>query len=270
MGKKNGNESKELVRVTSEFAIIKMDQQTIQETVTDNLGSSGISAFTLPRVKIPAGGAQSWEMPTLGEDEPSSTRSFDAVPVLFHGARRFYAKKLKDRTKDDNPMPDCWSRDGITGCGNFGTGHEDHRNCLGCSMNQWGSARDEGKGKACAEQRYLYLLRKDDVLPVLLILAPSSLKAHGLFNVKLSQKAIPYWQALTRFSLASVPDGPSGPYSTVTMSFVERVDAKDHQRLREYQKSLKAFVATMDFEDAEGSAPVDAEVEAGAEGHPLG
>lgn len=259
---KNGN-GKELALVTSEFAIIKLDQQIIQETVTDNLGDAGISAFTLPRVKVPTGGGLSWELPVLG-DETASARTFDAVPIYFHGARRFYVKALKDRTPDDNPMPDCWSRDGVTGCGDFGAGHEDARKCLGCPMNKWGSARADGRGKRCAEQRYLYLLRKDDVLPVLLILAPSSLKAHTGFNVRLSQRAMPYWQVLTRFSLAKA-DGPSGPYSTVEMSFVERVANTDHQRLREYQLSLKKFIAQMSFEDTSNEAPV----EAGTEEHPL-
>lgn len=118
-----------------------------------------------PRVKIPAGGQLSFEVPNPDDPEdPTPMKTLEGVIVLQHTANSYWAE-----ADANGQPPDCASADGEAGYGNPGG------RCGGCPLNQFGSG-EGGLGKACKNMKNLYLLRSGDRLPLLLSLPPTSLK----------------------------------------------------------------------------------------------
>jgi hypothetical protein len=74
----------------------------------------------------------------------------------------------------------------IHGVGMFGPGSAGNPNgtCKGCPMAEFGSST-KGAGTACKEQRMIFFLMEGKILPMLLIVPPTSLKPHRTFGVAL-------------------------------------------------------------------------------------
>ncbi len=100
--------------------------------------------FVPDRIKIPAGGATTFEIPDGDEEDGVRTaKDITGVILLHHPAFAYYMRKY---TGGSNP-PDCGSFDGKLGVGNPGG------SCATCPYNQFGSG--EGKSKACKNRRIL-------------------------------------------------------------------------------------------------------------------
>lgn len=117
------------------------------------------------RIKIPAGGGTSFEVPNLeNSDEPTFIKEFSAVILHHHPLFTYYENKYNGSS---NP-PDCCSFDGINGTGTPGG------RCRFCKLNTFGSG--ENGAKACKNKHRLYLLRENEIFPDVLILPASSIQ----------------------------------------------------------------------------------------------
>jgi len=129
-------------------------------------------------------------------DDDKGTDSFKAV-IFFHGRQNTYWGGGYD--PNNVVPPECFSVDGKTGSkprdseGRFGTCHD-------CKLNQFGTGI--GKGKACRNQKKLYLQVPGNAVPYTLFLSPTSL---GNFNDsyimnKIVQKGLQFWAVVTTFT----------------------------------------------------------------------
>ena len=139
-----------------------------EQSVTDMYDPEEFEDIALdyPRVKIPSGGQLSFELPNPDNpDDPSICKTLEGVVVLQHTSNSYWAHS--DTT---NTPPDCNSDDGVTGYGNPGG------KCASCPLNEFGSG-EGGAGKACKNMKNIYLLRSGDMIPLLISMPPTSLKA---------------------------------------------------------------------------------------------
>lgn len=135
------------------------------ETLGELLADYNDMQFKMDRVKIPSGGGLQFELP--GEDdEPEQLKEIEGVIMYQHCVNGYY----KTAYKGGNNPPDCCSFDGVSGTGDPGG------NCAVCAFNQYGSAT-EGDGKACKNRRWLYLLRENELLPIMVSVPTASLQA---------------------------------------------------------------------------------------------
>lgn len=104
----------------------------------------GMESMRFQRVKIPAGGALQFEIPTEDPDNPDYARNLEGVILYNHSA---YTLWPEGSEYDEDTKPLCSSVDGKTGIGEPGGA------CAICPMNEYGSARDGGRGKACSATR---------------------------------------------------------------------------------------------------------------------
>ena len=209
-----------------EYAIVAM-ADSISEVMAENLGDDGLSEFSLDRIKIPAGGGIAFEVPTLeGSD---SAKTIEGVVVGWKTVRGYYSTAYDG---SNNP-PDCASNDGEVGVGDPG-GY-----CSDCPLNQWESDPKGGKGKACAEKRMLFVIRKDDVLPIVIMVPPTSLKGIREYFRRLTSKAIPYYGVVTQFSLKKAQSGGNITYSELVPSFVAKLSGADMEVMKNISVTLK-------------------------------
>jgi len=145
---------------------LALASEDIQAMMGDDLDGLDISP---ERIKIPSGGATSYEMPSEDGDDTESVKEFSGVVLYHHPLNAYYATKY---TGGSNP-PDCGSFDGIVGVGTPGG------NCKQCPHNQFGTG--ENGSKACKNRRRVYILREGELFPLLLSLPTGSLKAFTRF-----------------------------------------------------------------------------------------
>src|SRR3990172_8135541 len=149
------------------YAIMQPESRGIVATLQENLGGDTLKPTDLDRIRVPAGGGLSFELPSLGE--PESAASFEAIVIYQRTTRAFWPG-----TEINGEPPQCYSDDGQHGAGLPGG------DCSTCFYNRFGSKgsdpdtitpeqlRTMRGPKACAEKRLLFCVRPGEMLPSVL------------------------------------------------------------------------------------------------------
>lgn len=197
---------------------------------------------TFERIKIPAGGGISYEVPGDDPDSPDTVKEFKAVILYHHPVCCYYADEY---TGGNNP-PDCGSMDGHMGIV-AATGEV--KNCAECPYNKFGSGKNGAK--ACKQKRRIYLLREGEALPTLLSLPTGSLGLFSRYIMNLLGKGKKSNAVVTKFSLKKAQNAGGINYSQAVFS-VDRVLTPEEyanvNRLSEQVKALATRVDTLDEE----------------------
>jgi len=157
------------------FPALSGEAGELAAIIEENLGPDGLQPSDLTRISIPGGGSTSWQVENITGVE--DFRTIDGVIIAWGTTRKYWAVGLDDA--EETTPPDCASADGLVGSGQFGVGSSLHPSgdCITCPMNQWESAGDGARGKACAEGKLLFILREDDIIPVTITCPPTSIKS---------------------------------------------------------------------------------------------
>jgi len=164
--------------------------------------------------------------------------------ILFHGRQNTYW----EGTYDPNNIvpPECFSVDGKTGSkarnssGQFGS-------CRSCAYNQFGSGA--GKGKACRNQKKVYIQVPGNAVPYTLFLAPTSLTGFndGYIMNKIVQKGHQYWAVLTTFT--AYQEG-NDTYFKISFEVDSSFEGEEKTQLKElrdfWMPAIKADRAQLD------------------------
>jgi len=239
------DEVKDLV-VQSSFIVPSFDDDMV-EAMAEELEGLSVS---FDRAKIPSGGGMAFEVPGDDPDNPDMTKELVGVIVDHYPINAYW----KDKFSGQNNPPDCMSIDGKTGVGiNEG-------NCQSCPMNQYGS--DEGgKGKACKNMHRVYLLRSGEMLPVLLTLPPTSIKAFSNYLAKrVLTKGRKSYGVITKVTLKKDVNSTGIPYSSAQFAISEVLDAPTVKQMKEFADNIKKTtrevkIQQTDYVQAEDGAP---------------
>ncbi len=178
---------------------------------------AGASQLPLTRVKVPAGGGRSFELPGMTADEPIVTARLEGVVLASAFVNAWWAR---DYGEGPNSAPDCASTDGISGWDADGLEHA----CRNCPRNRMGS-KDGGRGKACRNMVQLLILLEGEALPIELR-APTMSVANWQSYVarQLVPRGLTPSQVVTRFTLAKATNSVGQDYSQVQFQAIGRVD----------------------------------------------
>lgn len=186
-----------------------------------------------PRVKIPSGGATSFEIPNPEDpDDPIPSKTIEGVIVLQHTANSYW-----ENSDPNGSPPDCYSQDGVRGIGKPGGA------CAQCALNEFGSG-EGGKGKACKNMKNIYLLRSGDLLPLLISLPPTSLKAFRKYanNLRFAGRAMSGVKTVIGLKKE---DGESGAYSVATFKNGGVLASGLSRQAREFARHMREQYGTM-------------------------
>lgn len=247
------------------YAIARMGKDQVRDLVLANLGDGGISEFDMTRVNVPGAGGLSWQVPDLN-GEPDQTKEIEGV-ILLHGNRRAYYKLSFEETGGGTP-PDCSSLDGKIGIG-YILGEEagpenppKTRHCATCPMAQWGSVNKtnpngkKNNAQACSQRKLLFVLRKDDVLPLVIDLAPTSIKPFTQFMMRLTQKGIPSYGAVVGIGLKNDQSSGNIKYSAVNLRLIGLLDEPGKAAMQAAAEAMRPF-----FDRTAAAAQYDESVE---------
>lgn len=211
------------LRGHGDYAIAKAGLDNLPALLRENIGPGGIDATDLDRVGMPAGGGLQWMVPTLDGEKPSD--SIEGVIISWRLIRLYWAKSI-DQGGAGNP-PDCISHDAMVGIGKPGG------DCSACPFAQFGSAAGKndkpGRGQACKMVRQLFIMRQGDILPLVVNLPPSSLKAIKKYFLRLTMNGKRFHDVVTRLTLDRTKNNDGIAYSLVNPSLAGELDeaAKD-------------------------------------------
>lgn len=225
--------SNEIAVVTpGEFALFQNNEVNIPELISDNLGEETYQPQDLDRITCPAGGGTTFEVPTF--DGVEDVKELEALIVKVQPGRAYWKEEL---TGEGTP-PDCSSTDGIHGTGEPGG------LCHNCPLNQFGSA-EKGSGKACKESRSVFILTEGALLPYVLSVPPTSIKALKKYMTQLTRFGKSIYGITTKISLAKDKSGSGIAYSKFVFSPGQELTPEQMTAVRQYKDAFtQAMEAT--------------------------
>lgn len=186
----------------------------------------GIDAMQLSRVKIPAGGVTQWAVNTLTGEVMEPT-----LEVIICGIKGNEKVWWAETFSGEGGPPSCSSHDGVTGWGvtELGSTAEPSAHaCKDCPWNQWGSVRTGGPGKDCSDIAFAFFFRADSMLPEMLVIPPSSLKAVREYSMRLMSAGKNIRHVVTKLGLTKAKSKGGITYSQITADYVR--DLEDGER----------------------------------------
>ena len=178
----------------NQFQIMQMEKGEIADILHENLGEDSLSIQDLIRIVVPGSGGKMWAVETIeGEKEMAELLGI----IVFTKVTRTYWEKSFDETGGGEP-PNCYSPDGVMGVGEIADTVKDHM-CGNCSMSEF--AKD-GSGCPCKENRQIFMVMQDEILPVVIKTPVMSLKNAKKYLTGLSsrrQKVHSVYTSLTLF-----------------------------------------------------------------------
>jgi hypothetical protein len=213
--------------------------EELKEAIAMNVGTGGLSEFDLPRITIAPG---AFKVPTA--NGTALIDRIEGVIIFMRDVRAYY--KSKDA---GNRPPDCSSRDCIVGVGEPGG------NCIpmngkpGCPFAEFESATTAdgkpGKGQACKQVKQLFMLRGESLLPEVLAIPPTSLKAATKFFNWVMGQRLPHVKALIAVTVQNAKNTQGQEYGTAVFQMVRRLSADEIARAAMFREMCRAFIERM-------------------------
>ena len=238
--------SNELAIVKKEsFAVLSMDGNEVREIIAENLGENGkIEVHELPRIKIPSGGTTQWIGTGLSGEE-----SYPAIEgiIIHHKDQKIMWLKSIDDGGSDSP-PDCSSPDGMIGFPN-----EEAKktgitgDCATCPFNQFGSDIKDGKigrGKRCKDTKALFIMKKDSVLPSVVMLPPTSKSNAKSFLLALAGAGKRFYEVVTKITLEKAKSKDNITYAKAKFITTGTVDPKLIPEIKKFRELIVGTVTT--------------------------
>jgi hypothetical protein len=201
------------------------ERQAVMAAFATNCGNADLSEFDLPRIKV-ASGTALWLIPGVGGETTAPV--IEGVVVEARDTRVYYASK-----DAGNVPPDCSSVDGKTGRGKPGGV------CADCPLAQWDSG--ENGAQACKQTKMLFMLRGTSMLPEVVSLPPTSLKAVRKFFLQLTTQGIQYHHCILRVELEKAQNPQGKTYGKAVMKFIRRLSPEEVGRAEEMRAFAKGF-----------------------------
>lgn len=165
-----------------EYAIQRWNREELAQIFRENLGDGKMTRFSLDQVRVPLGGGTQWTVPTL--EGETMTAGLIGVVVAWGMPRAYWQERY---TGESNP-PDCTSENGLYGIGTPGG------DCWTCPFSQWGSKIDQSgnptRGQACSDLRFVFLLPRENLLPMLIKFPPTSVGNFDAFKMRLTSAGL--------------------------------------------------------------------------------
>ena len=175
--------------------------QEIAELIDENLGGR-LDASALDSVKMPAGGGTTWSVPTIDGDVDQKVLEGVIIHMSYQNA---YWPVGLDESGGGTP-PDCVSRDSIFGVGTPGG------DCGKCPLNQF---KSKGAGKACKNTMTLFLTQPDNILPIKVVLPPTSIGETKKYLQRLTGLGAGHYKVISMLTLVKTKNDAGIAYSEV-------------------------------------------------------
>ena len=169
------------------------------DIIRENLKHQPLSFQLFDIVKSPSGGATVFSVPGLSGEEIE--KELTGIVLDYLTPRAYW--DTPDPVEGTPPV--CLSNDSIISC--------DGKACAKCPYNDFGSKDGDSTAKACKESVLLFLLRQDNILPLLVRVPVTSKYRFLKYMTRLVGTMTPITGVVTKISLEKATSKSGKPYA---------------------------------------------------------
>ncbi len=234
--------------IKSEFAVLDMEQEELQEIFDVNLQGENLSQGDLERIVMPSGKTRAWTIPGIEGDE--HLENFTGIIVAWKKARAYW----KDKYSGAGEPPDCRSDDGQIGQGTPGG------LCRDCPLSMW----QDDEQPLCTDQRILFILFPDNILPYMMVVPPTSIVPLRRYLLGLFNRRVKHYGVKTKFFLNPATNPNGMDYSKIGLEIEDTLTPEETMKLAVYNENIRQLIAftssspdLKDIQDPPIAAPLD-------------
>ena len=183
------------------------------DIIRGNLKNQPLSFDLFDIVKSPSGGSTVFSVPGLSGDE--AEKELTGIIVDYTTPRAYW-----DSPDPVEGMPPvCLSNDSIISC--------DGKVCARCPYNDYGSKDGDSNAKACKESVLLFLLRQDNILPLLVRIPVTSKYRFLKYMTRLIGTMTPITGVVTKITLEKATSKSGKPFALFNFEAVTTLSPEE-------------------------------------------
>jgi len=201
--------------------------------ITENLKNQQLSPALFDVIKAPSGGVTSFTVPTLSGEE--MVKELTGIILDYTTPRGYWDSP--DPVEGTPPV--CYSRDSVISY--------DGKPCSQCAYNDFGSKNGgETQAKACKEQVCIFLLRQDNILPLVVRVPVSSKAAFMKYVTRLVSSLTPLHSIVTKITLEKSTSKTGQPYAKFNFEMVEALSPDESATAKAFGQKFAEILNSAD------------------------
>jgi len=204
------------------------------EIIQENLKKQPLSFQIFDIAKSPSGGSTVFSVPGLSGDE--TAKELTGIILNYTTPRAYW--DTPDPVEGTPPV--CFSRDSITS--------EDEEACVHCPFNTYGSKDGDSNAKAWKESVVIFLLRPDNIMPLLVRVPVTSKLIFLRYMARLIGKMIPLSGVVTRIMLDKATSKAGKPYALFNFEAISILGPEEAAQARTFGQQFMELIDVASLE----------------------
>lgn len=198
------------------------------EIIRDNLKNQPLSFDLFDVVKSPSGGSTVFSVPGLSGDE--AEKELTGIILDYTTPRAYW--DTPDPVEGTPPV--CLSQNSIIS--------HDGKACAHCPYNDFGSKDGETNAKACKESVLLFLLRSNNVIPILVRIPVTSKARYLKYAIRLLSTLTPISSVVTKITLEKATSKTGKPYALFNFETVSKLSPEEAAQAKTFGQQFMEIV----------------------------
>ena len=198
------------------------------DIIRDNLKHQPLTFDLFDLVKSPSGGSTVFSVPGLSGEEPE--KELTGIILDYTTPRAYW--DTPDPVEGTPPV--CLSPDSVVS--------HDGKPCARCVYNDFGSKDGESNAKACKESVLLFLLRPNNILPLLVRVPVTSKPRFLKYMTRLVGTLTPISSVVTKITLEKATSKTGKPYALFNFEAVSMLSPEESAQAREFAHQFMEIV----------------------------
>jgi len=196
--------------------------------ISENLKNQPLSYQLFDVVKAPTGGITMFSVPGLSGDDIQ--KELTGIILNYTTPRAYW----ETSEPIEGTPPVCYSRDSFTSF--------EGKSCITCPYNEFGSKNGDSNAKACKESVEAYLLRPDNIMPIIVRIPVTSKFIFQKYMTRLVSNMIPLCGVVTKITLEKVTSTGGQPYAKYNFEAVDTLSHEETANARSYGQKFAEMV----------------------------
>ena len=194
------------------------------EIIRENLKHQPMTFDLFDVVKSPSGGSTVFSVPGLAGDEPE--KELVGIILDYTTPRAYWTSA----DPVEGTPPDCMSADSVIS--------HDGKACARCPYNDFGSKDGESGAKACKESVLLFLLRPNNILPLLVRVPVTSKPRFFKYLGRLIGTLTPINGVVTKITLEKATSRGGKPFALFNFEAVSTLSPEETAMAKAFGKQF--------------------------------
>ena len=212
---------------TAESSYLALNINTL-DLIRANLKSQPLTLDLFDVVKSPSGGSTVFEVPGLAGNE--AAMELTGIVLDYTTPRAYW--DTPDPVEGTPPV--CMSQDSIVS--------HDGQPCAQCPFNDFGSKDGESNAKACKESVLLFLLRPNNIIPLLVRVPVTSKPRFLKYSTRLLSTLTPISSVVTKITLEKATSKQGKPYALFNFQTVSALSPEKAAQAKAFSQQFMEIV----------------------------